>query len=93
MQNITTSGLFRAKSQFSVGKLLSFLNDLLEVFFGFNFFTLSFFRNVQKKPGICEYLRSKKKSRHYKFALLNTPGGHRLRNPRPEELWGILLSL
>jgi len=56
VQNMSTSGLFWAKSQFLVGKLLSFwiicLNFskiCLSFFSAWVFLTLSFFRNVQKK--------------------------------------------
>ena len=56
VQNISTSGLFWAKSQFLVGKLLSFWmiclsfsKICLSFFSAWVFLALSFFRNVQKK--------------------------------------------
>ena len=56
MQNISTSGLFWAKSQFLVGKissfwmiLLEFLETLLEVFLAWVFLALSFFFEIPKK--------------------------------------------
>ena len=56
VQNISTSWLFWAKSQFLVGKLLSFWiiclsfsKICLSFFSAWVFLALSFFRNVQKK--------------------------------------------
>ena len=57
MQNLSTSGLFWANSQFLVGKILSFWmiclsfsKICLSFFSAWVFLALSFFRNVQKKP-------------------------------------------
>ena len=64
VQNISTLGLFWAKSQFLVGKLLSFWiiclsfsKICLSFFFGLSFFGLEFFRNVQKSLIHCKRLQ------------------------------------